>query len=186
MKLFKKFLIVVLGLGMMFTPAFLIHSFAVTPTNLEECCLALDTVLSQEEKDAMKNSAVNDPTSYLYRASIGQLGNMIIKEWLYLPVDVESGDHFVNSPLADLLLSHGVGFDGSMELDRIMSSVVLDCYRHYLKGEKIPSIEDLVVDYWVNRRRCFDPKFPRERIACRMEQWIQSKAKSTDPHHSPD
>lgn len=119
---------------------------------------------------------VDDPSSYLYRANIGKLGNMIIKEWLYLPVDVYGGAGSVGSTLAELLLSHGVGFDGSMELDRIMSGVIIDCYRHYLKGEKIPNIEDLVVDYWVNRRRCFDPTFPRERIACRMERWIQAMA----------
>lgn len=46
MNLLKKFLIAVLSFGIMFTPAFLIYTFAATPSDLEECCLELDSILS--------------------------------------------------------------------------------------------------------------------------------------------
>lgn len=181
MKLFKKFLSIALSFGMIFSSALPLRVFAggddetsvigtsEIPTNLEECCLVLDKILNQEEKDKIKQSPVNARNSYLRKLSLKPLGVMMRRDWLYSYKDNSSA-------LFTLLLEHGADFDGSMELDEIMINMILENYRHYLlTGESVESIEDLAIDYWFNLWRSFGMDIKREQYEEMMENWKKAK-----------
>ncbi len=181
MKLFKKILSTALSFGIIFSSALSLRVFAVgddetsafstseIPTNLKECCLELDKILSQEEKDKIKQSPVNKLSSYLRGLNHAPLGEMIRRDWLYLPRKEGKVGPCKKSTLYALLFEHGADFYG----DAIwtMVNIILDNYRHYLlTGESVESIEDLAIDFWFNRQRCFDPSDQRERYEEMMER----------------
>ena len=177
MKLFKKFLSILLSFGIIFSSARLLCVFAEgdnktsaisvsrIPETLEECCSALDKILTTEEKDNIKQSSL-DLNSYLRKLSYEPLGKMIQFKWLSAYKDNTTA-------LYTLLLEHGVGFDGSMELKSIMLNIILENYRHYLlTGENVKSIEELAIDYWFNYHRCFNPTIQRKYYEEMMKKWI--------------
>ena len=147
MKLFKKFLSTIISVGMLFSVASL-SVFAI-PTNLDECCAELDRILSQEDKDKIKQSVLGSPGDYDYIPTLafGALGGMILHDWL-CSNESNSGVGHGDTALATLLLDHGVDFEGS-ESGFTMVSVILENYHHYLvTGRSAPSIEDLAIDHW--------------------------------------
>ncbi len=84
--------------------------FATVPTNLKECCLELDKILSQEEKDTIKRDSIYRRGNYVYdMVHHGPLGIMIRNNWLYLPDAADRGG-LRESELASLLIDHGAGF----------------------------------------------------------------------------
>ena len=110
MNLFKKILLAVLGLGIILGSA---HSGNVSawecdsiPTNLEECCLALDKILTQEEKNEIKQSSADKLCGYCFTS----FGHTIRSNWLY---SHEKNEH---SQLADLFLKYGIDFTGNTNL----------------------------------------------------------------------
>jgi len=112
------------------------------PTTLEESCLELDKIFNSEQKEQIKNSAHDFRTSYIGKLYWQPIGKTVKSEWL-----LEDGDE--TTALCKLLLEHGARFDGSMEINLEMFWVILENYRHYLlTGECVPSIEDLMIDYW--------------------------------------
>lgn len=166
MKLFKKFLSTIISVGLIFSVASL--SVFATPTNLDECCAALDRILSQEDKDKIKRSVLGSPEDYVPYLAFGELGNMISRDWLR---SQESDNGSGESALATVLLDHGVDFEGS-ETGYIMVSVILENYHHYLiTGSSAPSIEDLAIDHWF---RCFsrfgNPRVKREVLQKDLER----------------
>ena len=64
--------------------------------------------------------------------------------WLYSFDD--EANKYQETELAKLLLSHGANHWCVAHV--VMTSVVLEYYNHYLNGETVASIEDLVVNYW--------------------------------------
>ena len=139
------------------------------PTTLEECCLKLDEILSQEEKHKIIQSSVTDIRSYLRHISLEPLGIMIKSEWLRVTKDDTTA-------LYTLFVEHGAYFAGGMELSTMMLEMILENYRHYLlTGESVESIEDLAIDYWFNWERCFDPSAQREFYEEKMERWKKAK-----------
>ena len=145
MKLFKKILSTIMSVGLLFSVASL--SVFATPTNLDECCAELDRILSQEDKDKIKQSVLDSPGDYDYVPTLvfGALGTMIHRDWLS---SQESDTGRGESALATLLLDHGVDFEGS-ETGYMMVSLILENYHHYLlTGKSAPSIEDLAIDHW--------------------------------------
>ena len=168
MKLFKKILSTIISVGMLLS-ATQLCVFA-NPTNLDECCAELDRILSQEDKDKIKQSVLDSPGDYDYIPTLafGALGDMISRDWLR---SQESGNGSGESALATLLLDHGVDFEGS-ETGYMMVSVILENYHHYLvNGSSAPSIEDLAIDHWF---RCFsrfgNPRVKREILQKDLER----------------
>lgn len=154
MKIFKKVLSASLSIGMIFSATVSQHIFASgdaniseisaseIPTNLEECCLALDKILSKEEKDKIKQSSVHYFDGYLARLRVSpSLVSKIKRDWLY-------SRRGVHSALYKLLDDHGADFDGDEVF--VMVGIILDNYRRYLNGEIGTDIEDLLADYYFN------------------------------------
>ena len=183
MKLFKKILSTVLSFGMIFSSALSLRVFAgkddetpaistsEIPTNLEECCLKLDEILSQEEKNKIKQSSVYSRGSYVYNLTYGSIGQYIKTNWLYLS-PTEGSKKYVQqiSPLGLLLLSHGAAF--LSERDSVMISIILDNYGHYLNGENGYTIEDLIINHWYS---FFDQYVKKEKLRNMLEQWFQNE-----------
>lgn len=168
MKLFKKFLSIIMSVGMLFSVASL-SVFAI-PTNLDECCTELDKILSQEDKDKIKRSVLGSPEDYVPALVFDDLGGMILHDWL-CSNESNSGVGHGDTALATLLLDHGVDFEGS-ESGYMMVSVILENYHHYLlTGKSAPSIEDLAIDHWF---RCFsrfgNPRVKREILQKDLER----------------
>lgn len=88
---------------------------------LEECCLALDKICSQDEKSILKAYDKGYP---LNDNEYHHLRNMIIQNWLYLPPEKGKISKYKRSKLVNLLLEHGAGFEG--ESDYTMSGIILE------------------------------------------------------------
>lgn len=145
MKLFKKILSAIISVGLLFSVASL-SAFA-TPVNLDECCMELDKILSQEDKDKIKRSVLGSPEDYVPTLVFDDLGRTILHDWL-CSNESNSGVVHGETALATLLLDHGVDFEGS-ESGFTMVSIILENYHHYLvTGSSAPSIEDLAIDHW--------------------------------------
>lgn len=189
MKIFKKILSITFSLGIIFSFAVSLCAFSdeseeipsvelanFMPENLEECCLALDEIFSEKEKNSIKQSATNDLYSYLHELRISSLGYGIIRYWLYLSEGNGKTYNHERSKLAELLLEHGADFYNSIELDYIMTSMILDNYRRYLLyGKSETNIKDLAIDHWFDYFRCFDPDFKREKVEKVMSKWMKAK-----------
>lgn len=170
MKLFKKVLSTIISVGMLFSVASL--SIFAIPTNLDECCTELDRVLSQEDKDAIKQDSIYRRGSYIYNmVHRRDLGAMIRDNWLYLPSDTSVNGIRTESQLARSLIAHGAGFLD--ETPYVMVGIVLENYSHYLNGDGAKSIEDLVIDHWFN---FFDHYKPRDEFQRMMAQWKERVA----------
>lgn len=143
------------------------------PSTLDECCIELDKIFTQEEKNKIKQSSVYNVRSYLNEIRCGRIGIMITHNWLYLPPEEGEAGRKHQSKLAKLLLAHGAGFEG--DEDCVMLSIILENYSHYLNGNRVESIEDLVVDHWFNFWRYFNSDLKREEFQNKMERWTQAR-----------
>lgn len=163
MELVKRILSVMLIFGMLFSSTQLVAFGVAPPTNLDECCERLDKICTAEQKKGIRESNLDDPSNYLREIHDKFLGD-IARRWL-----VKSGR---DSKLCELLLEHGLRFDGSMEIGYTGSSVIVENYRHYLlTGKSVDSIEDLIIDHWFYFFHRFDPDFKREKLEKEMERW---------------
>ena len=173
MKLFKKILSVVLSFGMIFSSTFLLRVSAETgtvseiPKDLEECCLKLNDICTQEEKDKIKHSSDDYVNSCVRKFTVTRLGHIIRHTWLL-------SDGNGKSDLYNLLDDHWADFDGSGVY--VMVYMILENYRRYLNGKPVNSIEDLAVDYFFKYYQFFDPELTREEIARRMGAWADKRA----------
>lgn len=173
MKLLKKFLSTIISVGMLFSVASL-YVFAAIPTNLDECCERLDRICTAEQKKGIRDSNLDDPSNYLRRIHDKFLHDTV-KHWLK-----KSGK---DSKLCELLLEHGLRFDGSLEIGYTGSSVIVENNRHYLlTGKSVDSIEDLIIDHWFYFFHRYDPDFKREKLERQMEQWKYRRDHPEESH----
>ena len=90
-------------------------------------------------KKGIRDSNLDDPSNYLRRIHDKFLHDTV-KHWLK-----KSGK---DSKLCELLLEHGLRFDGSLEIGYTGSSVIVENHRHYLlTGKSVDSIEDLIIGF---------------------------------------
>lgn len=169
MKLFEKILLLVLSIGVIFTSAFSLYASADAPITLEQCCSELDCILSQEEKDKIKNSPVEGMLcSYLRTLCVRPIGKQIYN-WLLAQEGDSSGKL---SKLADLLLEHGIDFDGDMGRSWKMVGVILENYRHYLlTGKSVTNLEELIIDFHFHCYHGWDSSLTREYYQEKMKKW---------------
>ena len=163
-----------------------VHVFADVPKNLEECCLELKKICTQEEEFKIKSYNewhsldYGESSSYknpLDDIKCGRLGRIIMQDWLYLPPEQGQTVRTRRSELANLLLAHGAGLEG--ESDHTMFCIILEYYNHYLKnGISMVKIEDLVIDHWFNFWRKFRKDVTREQFKARMDIWLNAKKSS--------
>lgn len=173
MKLFKKILSTMLSFAIFFTSNFSLCVFAddgkqisTVPTTLEECWIMLDKICSQEEKNEIKQSS----TDQLCRFCFTPLGCRVRNTWLY------SQEKNKPSQLATLLLEHGTGFETIINLGYDMVMVILYSYRYYLlNGISIINVEDWIIDFYFNRKRCSNPDFKRETLEKKIEIWKKTR-----------
>ena len=169
MKLFKKILSTALSFVMIFSSTLSLRVFAgkddetsaistsEIPTNLEECCLKLDEILSQEVKDEIKICSDRD----LVKFHLG-FGMWIRNNWIY-PCS--------KGRISELLYNNGC--DSADE----KFGIILENYRNYLlTGESTTNIEDLVIDHWFNFWHMFNNNLKREEIKETIEKRINVRA----------
>ena len=99
---------------------------------------------------------------------------MIINNWLYLQPEKGKRSNYRRSELANMLLSHGAGFEG--EPDLTMSCIIIENYSNYLNKRGEISIEDLAIEHWFNFWSIFKKDLKKKHFKERMEIWLQSKA----------
>lgn len=171
MKLFKKFLSLIMSFGVVFTSALLLRVFAEgggktqavsiseIPATLEECCLKLDELLREKEELKEKIKAASDWE--IGRFHLG-LGLWIRNNWIYpCPYD----------RISKLFYDNGGGDpDG-------MSHMILENYRNYLlTGESAASVEDFVIDYEFKVLERFGGNLTREEMKERIRRVIENRA----------
>lgn len=187
MKLFKKILSSILGFGIIFSSCHSLRVFADKimtksadiPTTMDECCLMLDKICTQEQKNNIKQSAIDDWRSYLRELAVQSIGNMIRTDWLYSHKD---GSRNI---LADFLPEHGAGFAGDDAY--VMTCIILVTYHHYLlTGEISVCVEDLAIDHWYNHWLFFNKDKPetckreyKEKLVKCMEKFKASRKKQS-------
>lgn len=170
MKLFKKVLSMLLSFSVILTFGFSANVFADTPKNLEECCIELDKICSPEEKNKIKQTSEENWNEFIGEILPTPLGQMIMANWLY-SVDDET-EVCKENELAKLLLAHGANHWGVAHV--VMTSMVLEYYNHYLNGETVSSIEDLVVDHWFSHEyyTCKNSALTKQQLKRSMETGI--------------
>lgn len=176
MGLFKKVLLMVFSIAIVFNVGFLPCAFAASPTTLEECCTELDKILSPQEKKQVQQCSVFCRGCYISDMVCGPLGRKIQYEWLYSPTGADGYGPSDRSVLAKLLLGHGAGF--LSDTDYVMTSIILENYSHYLNGVVVPSIEDLIIDHWYDFCDHFKTKEEHRRMMEKYKKLIASRQES--------